>query len=255
MNRCYSSELIPFEPRYKKEVRRLGLRFSHICHELFLLSFESTDWWWFKTTAARFFSFKTDITLCNVSLNQVTSGENQLTSNDYQKFTEYLPILCHVQVVHVWLLFITLFIHSKKLHRVSSIPASSVVTFRIGLLLLLPILFLANTLILYVVQGKRPVREAVVERLETTHALLESDPWQTTSLKIWSSSLISTVYFSMALFPSKPAVQEIFTTREPFVSTVMFCGGSGTTRELKNISTNNKICNFTWKFIPLHRER
>ena len=83
---------------------------------------------------------------------------------------------CHVPVVHLWLFFITLFIHCKKLHRVSSIPSSSVVTFRIGLLLLLPILFLANTLILYVVQGRRPVREAVVERLETTHALLERDP-------------------------------------------------------------------------------
>ena len=96
---------------------------------------------------------------------------------------------------------------------------------------------------LYIVQGKRPVREAVVERLETTHAMLESDPWQITSLKIWSWSLISTVKFSMARFPSKPAVQEIFTTLEPFVSTVMFCGGSGIAKELNNTSISTKVYN------------
>ena len=49
----------------------------------------------------------------------------------------------------------------------------------------------------------------------------------------------------MALFPSKLAVQEILTRREVFVSTVMFCGGSGKTKESNNISTDNKIYNFT----------
>ena len=135
------------------------------------------------------------------------------------------------------------------MQRVNSIhvPSSSVVTIRIWLLLLWPIVFVANIVILYVVQGRRPVREAFVEELDTTQALLESDPWQTTPLKIWLSSLISTVKFSMALFPSKPAVQEIFTTREPFESTVNVCGGSGTTVELNNTSLLIKMCNFTKK--------
>lgn len=56
------------------------------------------------------------------------------------------------------------------------VPSSSVVTIRIWLLLLLPIAFVANTLMLYVVQGRRPVREVFVEELDTTQALLESDP-------------------------------------------------------------------------------
>ena len=156
------------EPRRKKEERRFRFRLPHIRHELFccfhsnppiwrkaLVSRCPKDWWWYKNNSSKICSFKTDITSRNISLNQVTSGENHLISNDYHKFTVYIPIPCYVLVVHVQLSFITLFIHSKKMYRVSSIPASSVVTFRIGLLLLLPILFLANTLILYVVRGKK----------------------------------------------------------------------------------------------------
>lgn len=64
----------------------------------------------------------------------------------------------------------------EEMQRVSSthVPSSSVITVRIWLLLLLPIAFVANTLMLYVVQGRRPVREAFVE--DTTQAPLESDP-------------------------------------------------------------------------------
>ena len=44
-------------------------------------------------------------------------------------------------------------------------------------------MLLANTLTKYVVQGRRPLREALVKELDITQELLERDPWQNTSLK------------------------------------------------------------------------
>ena len=55
------------------------------------------------------------------------------------------------------------------------VPSSSVVTFTIELLLLLPTAFVANTLIKYFVKGKSPVREALVE-LDSTQEPFESVP-------------------------------------------------------------------------------
>ena len=44
----------------------------------------------------------------------------------------------------------------------------------------------------------------------------------------------------MALFPSKPAVQEIFTSRDPLVITSTSFGGSGTSAGQKKQKTKNK---------------
>ena len=56
------------------------------------------------------------------------------------------------------------------------VPSSSVVTFTIELLLLLPTAFVANTLIKYFVKGKSPVREALVEELDNTQEPFERVP-------------------------------------------------------------------------------
>ena len=55
------------------------------------------------------------------------------------------------------------------------VPSSSVVTFTTELLLLLPIAFVANTLMKYFVKGKSLVRDAFVE-LDTTQVPFESVP-------------------------------------------------------------------------------
>ena len=44
----------------------------------------------------------------------------------------------------------------------------------------------------------------------------------------------------MALFPSKPAVQEIFTSRDPLVITSTSFGGSGTSAGQKNKRKNKQ---------------
>ena len=65
----------------------------------------------------------------------------------------------------------------------SVLPSSFVVTFNKELLTLEPTTLLANTLTKYVVQGRRPLREALVKELDITQELLERDPWHNTSLK------------------------------------------------------------------------
>ena len=57
------------------------------------------------------------------------------------------------------------------------------VTFNKELLILEPTMLLANTLTKYAVQGRRPLREALVKALDITQELLERDPWHNTSLK------------------------------------------------------------------------
>ena len=54
------------------------------------------------------------------------------------------------------------------------LPSSSVVVFTTELVALGPTLLVANTLMLYVVQGRRPSREAFVEELDTTQVLLDN---------------------------------------------------------------------------------
>ena len=44
-------------------------------------------------------------------------------------------------------------------------------------------MLLANTLTKYAVQGRRPLREALVKELDITQELIERDPWHNTSLK------------------------------------------------------------------------
>ena len=55
------------------------------------------------------------------------------------------------------------------------VPSSFVVTITTELLLLLPIAFVANTLMKYFVKGKSPVRDAFVE-LDTTQVPFKSVP-------------------------------------------------------------------------------